>query len=133
EPGVEAFWKFLQVVLTMMVVVPSLITAFSIIATFELAGRAKGGKGLFGWLTKLPWKDARFFLAFAGMVMFIPGGAGGIINSSYQLIQMVHNTWFITGHFHLTVGSVVVLTFFAISYWLIPVMTKRVFTKRLNQ
>jgi len=133
EPGVEAFWKFLQVVLTMMVVVPSLITAFSIIATFELAGRAKGGKGLFGWLTKLPWKDARFFAAFAGMVMFIPGGAGGIINSSYQLNQMVHNTWFITGHFHLTVGSVVVLTFFAISYWLIPVMTKRVFTKRLNQ
>lgn len=133
EPGVESFWKFLQVVLTMMVVVPSLITAFSIIATFELAGRTRGGKGLFGWLTKLPWKDARFFTAFVAMIIFIPGGAGGIINSSYQLNQMVHNTWFITGHFHLTIGSVVILTFFAISYWLIPVLTKRVFTKRLNQ
>ncbi len=133
EPGVESFWKFLQVVLTMAVVVPSLITAFSIVATFELAGRARGGKGLFGWLTKLPWKDARFLAAFAGMLLFIPGGAGGIINSSYQLNQMVHNTWFVTGHFHLTVGSVVLLTFFAISYWLIPVITKRVFTKRLNR
>lgn len=133
EPGVESFWKFLQVVLTMMVVVPSLITAFSIVATFELAGRSRGGKGLFGWLTKLPWKDARFITAFVGMVFFIPGGAGGIINSSYQLNQMVHNTWFVTGHFHITVGSAVILTFFAVSYWLIPVLTKRVFTKRLNR
>lgn len=133
EPGVESFWKFLQVILTMMVVVPSLITAFSIIATFELAGRSRGGKGLFGWLTKLPWKDARFLAAFVGMIFFIPGGAGGIINSSYQLNQMVHNTWFITGHFHITVGSAVILTFFAVSYWLIPVLTKRIFTKRLNR
>jgi len=133
EPGVESFWKFLQVVLTMAVVVPTLITAFSILATFELAGRSRGGKGLFGWLTKLPWKDARFFAAFAGMVIFIPGGAGGIINTSYQLNSMVHNTWFVTGHFHLTVGTVVLLTFFAISYWLIPVLTRRAFTRRLNQ
>lgn len=133
EPGVESFWKFLQVVLTMMVVVPSLITAFSIVATFELAGRSKGGKGLFGWLTKLPWKDARFITAFAGMIFFIPGGAGGIINSSYQLNQMVHNTWWVTGHFHITIGAAVVLTFFAVSYWLIPVLTKRVFTKQLNR
>jgi len=133
EPGVESFWKFLQVILTMMVVVPSLITAFSILATFELAGRSRGGKGLFGWLTKLPWKDARFITAFAGMIFFIPGGAGGMINSSYQLNQMVHNTWWVTGHFHITVGAAVVMTFFAVSYWLIPVLTKRVFTKRLNR
>lgn len=133
EPGVESFWKFLQVILTMMVVVPSLITAFSIIATFELAGRSRGGKGLFGWLTKLPWKDARFITAFVGMLFFIPGGAGGIINSSYQLNQMVHNTWWVTGHFHITVGAAVVMTFFAVSYWLIPVLTKRVFTKQLNR
>lgn len=133
EPGVQSFWKFLQVVLTMAVVVPSLITAFSIIATFELAGRSRGGKGLFGWLKNLPWKDARFFTAFLAMVMFIPGGAGGIINSSYQLNQVIHNTWFVTGHFHITIGTVVILTFFAVSYWLIPVLTKRVLTKRLHR
>ena len=133
EPGVQSFWKFLQVILTMAVVVPSLITAFSIIATFELAGRSRGGKGLFGWLKKLPWKDARFFTAFVAMVMFIPGGAGGIINSSYQLNQIVHNTWCVTGHFHLTIGTVVILTFFAVSYWLIPVLTKRALTKRLHR
>lgn len=133
EPGIQSFWKFLQVVLTMMVVVPSLITAFSVVATFELTGRSKGGKGLFGWVTKLPWKDARFFATILAMIIFVPAGAGGIINGSYQLNQMVHNTWFITGHFHLTLATSVVLTFFAISYWLIPVLTKRVFTKGLNR
>src|SRR5699024_7677071 len=71
--------------------------------------------------------------AFVGMLFFIPGGAGGIINSSYQLNQMVHNTWWVTGHFHITVGAAVVMTFFAVSYWLIPVLTKRVFTKQLNR
>lgn len=133
EPGIESFWKYLQVVLTMMVVVPSLITAFSVVATFELTGRSKGGKGLFGWVKKLPWKDARFFATILAMLIFVPAGAGGIINGSYQLNQMVHNTWFITGHFHLTLATSVVLTFFAISYWLIPVLTKRIFTARLNR
>lgn len=133
DPGIESFWKFLQVILTMMVVVPSLITAFSIIATFELAGRSRGGTGLFGWIKKLPWKDARFFTTVMGMLMFIPGGAGGIINSSFQLNQMVHNTWWVTGHFHLTFATSVVLTFFAITYWLIPVLTGRTFTQHLNK
>lgn len=133
EPGIGSLWKFLQVILTMMVVIPSLMTAFAILATFELAGRSRGGKGLFGWVKKLPWKDARFFTAVMGMIIFIPAGAGGIINASYQLNQMVHNTWFVTGHFHLTIASTVLLTFFAISYWLIPALTGRVFTKQLNR
>lgn len=133
EPGLHSFFKFLQVVLTMAVVVPTLITAFSIIATFELTGRSRGGKGLFGWVKKLPWNDARFFAAFLGMLLFIPGGAGGVINTSYQLNQMIHNTWWVTGHFHLTFASSVVLTFFAISYWLVPVLTKRTFTRQMNR
>lgn len=133
EPGIQSFWKFLQVVLTMAVVIPSLMTAFAMLATFELTGRSRGGTGLFGWVKKLPWKDARFFGAIMGMIVFIPAGTGGIINGSYQLNQMVHNTWWVTGHFHLTLSSSVVLTFFAITYWLIPVMTKRTFTKHLNR
>lgn len=133
DPGIDSFWKFLQVILTMLVVVPSLITAFSIIATFELAGRSRGGAGLFGWVKKLPWKDARFFTTVMGMLMFIPGGATGIINSSFQLNQIVHNTWWVTGHFHLTFATSVVLTFFAITYWLIPVLTGRTFTQHLNR
>ncbi|KIL36107.1 cytochrome C [Cohnella kolymensis] len=133
EPGISGFWKFLQVVLTFMVIVPSLMTAFSMFATFEMNGRAKGAKGLFGWLKVLPWKDVRFFAPFMGMLVFIPAGAGGIINASNQMNAVVHNTLWVTGHFHLTVATSVALTFFGIIYWLIPTVTGRVLTPKMNK
>ncbi|MCD1261019.1 cbb3-type cytochrome c oxidase subunit I [Paenibacillus athensensis] len=133
EPGISPFWKYLQVVLTFMVVIPSLMTAFSLFATFELNGRARGGKGLFGWLRKLPWGDVRFFAPFMGMLIFIPAGAGGIVNASNQMNAVVHNTLWVTGHFHLTVATSVALTFFGITYWLLPLVTGRVLTPRMNK
>ncbi|HWL26119.1 MAG TPA: b(o/a)3-type cytochrome-c oxidase subunit 1 [Ureibacillus sp.] len=132
EPGIDAFWKFLQVVLTLFVVVPSLMTAFSLFATFELRGRELGAKGVLGWFKNLPWNDCRFLLPFIGMVAFIPGGAGGIVNASYQLNQLIHNTIWVTGHFHLTVATAVVLTYFGAAFWLIPHLTGRKLTKRIN-
>lgn len=133
EPGISPFWKYLQVVLTFMVIIPSLMTAFSMFATFELYGRSKGAKGTFGWVKKLPWKDVRFFAPFMGMLIFIPAGAGGIINASNQMNAVVHNTLWVTGHFHITVATSVALTFFGILYWLIPAITGRVLTPRMNK
>lgn len=133
EPGISSFWKFLQVILTFMVIFPSLMTAFSMFATFEIYGRSQGGKGLFGWFKKLPWGDVRFFAPFMGMLIFIPAGAGGIINASNQMNAVVHNTLFVTGHFHLTVATSVALTFFGIAYWLIPVATGRTLTPRMHK
>lgn len=133
EPGIDPAWKYLQVVLTFMVVIPSLMTAFSMFATFEMYGRSKGATGLFGWLRKLPWGDARFFAPFIGMLFFIPAGAGGLINASHQLNQVIHNTIWVTGHFHLTLATTVVLTFFGAAYWLIPHLTGRVMTKAMNR
>ena len=133
EPGIDPTWKFIQVVLTFMVVIPSLMTAFSIFATFEITGRKKGHKSLFGWFKKLPWKDVRFLAPFIGMAAFIPGGAGGIVNASHQMNALVHNTIWITGHFHLTAATTVILTFFGITYWLVPHLTGRRLTPRLNK
>jgi cytochrome c oxidase subunit 1 len=133
EPGISSFWKYLQVVLTFMVVIPSLMTAFSLFATFELNGRAKGAKGLFGWVKVMPWKDVRFFAPFMGMLIFIPAGAGGLINASNQMNAVVHNTLWVTGHFHLTVATSVALTFFGITYWLLPAVTGRVLTPRMHK
>ncbi|TDF97541.1 b(o/a)3-type cytochrome-c oxidase subunit 1 [Paenibacillus piri] len=133
EPGISSVWKYVQVVLTFMVVVPSLMTAFSLFATFELHGRSIGAKGLFGWLKKLPWRDVRFFAPFMGMLVFIPAGAGGLINASHQMNMVVHNTLWVTGHFHLTVATSVALTFFGVTYWLIPAITGRVLTPRMHK
>lgn len=129
EPGVADFWKFLQVTLTFMVVIPTLMTAFSLFAVFETSGRRKGAKGLFGWVGKLPWGDIRFTSIFIAMVFFIPGGAGGIINASFQLNEFIHNTLWVVGHFHITVGTPVAMTFMGISFWLIPYLTGRTLGK----
>ncbi|WP_050615376.1 b(o/a)3-type cytochrome-c oxidase subunit 1 [Bacillus testis] len=133
EPGIDPAWKFLQVILTFLVVIPSLMTAFSLFGTFEMYGRSKGAKGMFGWIKKLPWGDARFVVPFIGMVAFIPAGAGGMVNASNQLNQVVHNTVWVTGHFHLTLATSVVLTFFGIMYWLVPHLTGRVLTPQMNK
>ncbi|MGL4819630.1 MAG: b(o/a)3-type cytochrome-c oxidase subunit 1 [Bacilli bacterium] len=128
EPGISSFWKFLQTVLTFMVVIPSLMTAFSMFATFEMRGRELGGRGVFGWVKTLPWHDVRFTSLFVAMFFFIPGGAGGLVNASFQMNEVVHNTLWIVGHFHITVGTPVVMTFFGISFWLIPYLSGRTMT-----
>lgn len=132
EPGITNFWKFLQVVLTFMVIIPSLMTAFTMFANFEISGRKKGATGLFGWFRKLPWKDVRFTSIFVAMAFFIPGGAGGIINASFQLNEVVHNTLWVVGHFHITVGTPVAMTFMGLTFWLIPYLTGRKFTKSMK-
>jgi cytochrome c oxidase subunit 1 len=133
EPGINEKWKFVHVILTLAVVVPSLLTAFAMFAVFETTGRRKGARGLFGWFGKLPWKDVRFFAPMIGMLMFIPAGIGGIINASNQLNAVVHNTIWVVGHFHLTVATSVVLTFFGVTYWLVPALTGRKLTKWANR
>ena len=41
-------WKFIQVLLTAFVSVPTLLTIFTITASLEIAGRLRGGRGVFG-------------------------------------------------------------------------------------
>jgi cytochrome c oxidase subunit 1 len=53
------------------------------------------------------------------------GGAGGLINMSYQLDTSIHNTQWITGHFHLIFGGAIVIMYFAIAYDLWPHLTDR--------
>jgi len=45
----------------------------------------------------------------------------------------VHNTLWVTGHFHLTIATTVALTFFGAVYWLIPHLTGRTLTPKMNR
>jgi Heme/copper-type cytochrome/quinol oxidases, subunit 1 len=113
-------------VLTYLVAVPSFLTAFNIIATLERAGRARGGKGLFGWVTALPWfKDPVFTGLAIAIIVFGTGGFSGAINASFQINYVVHNTMWVAGHFHTTVGTGITLTFLTVSLLLIPLLFGR--------
>ncbi|MER3450828.1 MAG: cytochrome c oxidase subunit I [Thermus sp.] len=123
DPGIDPLWKMIHSVLTLFVAVPSLMTAFTLAASLELAGRMRGGKGLFGWIKALPWDNPAFVAPVLGLIGFIPGGAGGIVNASFTLDYVVHNTAWVPGHFHLQVASLVTLTAMGSLYWLLPNLT----------
>lgn len=133
DPGIDESVKFMHVFMSLAIGFPSLMTAFAMFAIFERTARRNGGKGLIGWYKKMPWKDVRFLAPFIAMAAFIPAGAGGIAQSTNQLDQVVHNTMWIVGHFHLTLGMSVVLTFFGITYWLVPYVSGRVLTPKMNK
>jgi cytochrome c oxidase subunit 1 len=132
DPGVPAGWKFLHAVLTYAVFFPSMLTAFNVIASMEYGGRARGGKGLFGWLLTLPWGEPSFATQALAMITFAVGGISGLINASYNINLVVHNTAWVPGHLHLTVGTGVTLTFMGILYWLLPHLTgKALWSKKV--
>jgi cytochrome c oxidase subunit 1 len=132
DPGVHQGLKFLHALLTFAVFFPSMVTAFTLIASFENGGRRRGGKGLLGWIPKLPWGDPVFSAQVLAMLGFTLGGISGLVNASYTVNTIVHNTAFIPGHFHLTIGTAVALSVMGISYWMVPHLTgKRLFSSRL--
>ncbi|MGM8214610.1 cbb3-type cytochrome c oxidase subunit I [Bacillaceae bacterium W0354] len=133
DPGISEPIKYMHVYMSLVIGFPSLMTAYAMFSVFEKTGRQKGGKGLFGWFKKLPWGDTRFLAVFIAMAAFIVGGAGGIVQTMHQLNQVVHNSLWVVGHFHVTLGMTVALSFFGVSYWLIPHISGRKLTSKMNK
>jgi cytochrome c oxidase subunit I len=123
DPEHGVGFKFLQSFLTFFVVLPTLLTVYSICASLEIAGRHRGSRGLLGWIGALPWGEPMVLATALSLVMLGDGGFGGIINMSYAMNSMVHNTSWVTAHFHLIFGGAVVIMYFAIAYEMWPRIT----------
>ncbi|MBO8140824.1 MAG: cbb3-type cytochrome c oxidase subunit I [Firmicutes bacterium] len=133
DPGVSEGYKAIHAFLTFAVFMPSAMTAFTVLASIETGGRARGGQGRLGWLLRLPWRDPSVAAQLLAMVLFAFGGISGLINASFTVNLVVHNTLFVPGHFHLTVGTASALTFMGIVYWLVPYLSgRRLFSPRMG-
>jgi cytochrome c oxidase subunit 1 len=53
-----------------------------------------------------------------------------MINAGMNINYLIHNTLWVPGHFHLTVGTAFALTAMAISYWLVPQLTGKKLQRR---
>jgi cytochrome c oxidase subunit 1 len=125
DPGIAEGFKFIAMTNTMFLLLPSLLTAFTVVASMEYGARQRGGEGYLRWLGALPWRNPAFAgMALAGL-MFAAGGFSGMVNAGMNINYLVHNTLWVPGHFHMTVGTAVALTFMAASYWLVPQLTNR--------
>ncbi len=94
-----------------------------------LRWRSRGGcaavAACSGWVAALPWQQPMVLASGLSLLMLGLGGAGGLINMSYAMNATVHNTQFVTAHFHLIFGGAVVIMYFAIAYELWPRLTGR--------
>ena len=127
DPEHSNGFKYLQTFLTALVSVPTLLTIFTITASAEVAGRMRGGTGTFGWIKALPWDRPMVLATGLAFFMLFWGGGGGLVNMSYGMNAMVHNTSWVTAHFHLIFGGTVVIMYFAIAYAMWPALTGRAF------
>jgi cytochrome c oxidase subunit 1 len=130
DPGIDRGWKLVHAFLTFAVFFPSLLTFFNVVASLESGARARGGRGWVAWFAKLPWGNPSVAAQVLAMLLFTFGGVGGLINASYNLNLVVHNTAWIPGHLHLTVGTAVTLSFIGITYWLVPHLRGRALWSR---
>jgi cytochrome c oxidase subunit 1 len=125
DPEQASGWKLLHAFGTFVVSFPTLITGFTVIASLEIAGRLRGGKGLFGWIGTLPWTNPMTLSVILALLMLIFGGFGGLVNASYAMNAMVHNTAWVPGHFHLIFGGTTIIMYFAIAYYFWPILTRK--------
>jgi len=125
DPEQAKGWKMLHGVGTFIVSIPTFITGFTVIASLEVAGRLRGGKGLFGWIGSLPWTNTMVLSVILSLLMLIFGGWGGLVNASYAMNAMIHNTAWVPGHFHLIFAGTTVIMYFSIAYYLWPILTKK--------
>jgi cytochrome c oxidase subunit 1 len=125
DPGIDLGYKLWAVIATLVILLPSLMTAFTVISSMEHGARQRGGSGYFAWMGALPWHRPAFAGCALAGIMFAAGGFSGMINASLNIDMLVHNTAWIPGHFHLTVGTATALTFMAITYWILPQLTGR--------
>jgi cytochrome c oxidase subunit 1 len=74
-----------------------------------------------------------FSYFICGLILFALGGVTGIVNASYSLNNVVHNTAWLPGHFHMTVAGPVFLGIVGMSLYIYAKMSgKRVFLPKIN-
>ena len=130
DPGIGVTWKIWNTSYAMyLAVLASMIHGFTVPASIEMAMRTKGYvKGLFGWITNLPWRNPAFSAVAISLVIFgFIGGITGVTLGTQQINIIAHNTLRITGHFHATVVAGTSLAFMGLTYYVIPLIFRRDF------
>jgi cytochrome c oxidase subunit 1 len=130
DPGVGATWKIWNTSYAMyLAVLASMIHGFTVPAGIEIAMREKGHtRGIFGWVTALPWKNPALSGTVLSVLIFgFLGGITGVTLGTQQINIIAHNTLRIPGHFHVTVVGGTTLAFMALAYYVIPLIFQRDF------
>ncbi len=92
----------------------------------------------FNWLGTL-WggtnslHDRRCCLHIGFVSLFVAGGITGLCSDKRSLDLPMHDTYFVTAHFHLVMGVASIFGMFAATYFWFPKMFGRLMNERLGK
>ena len=89
----------------------------------------------FNWIATM-WNGrvrltAPMICILGGMSTFVVGGITGVFLASVPVDFLLHDTHYVVGHFHLIVVGVIPLSMIAASYYWFPLITGRMYDRRL--
>src|SRR5919106_675445 len=105
-------------VLTLSIGVPSAVKTFNWIGTL--------------WGARIRFTTAMLF-ALGFVSLFVSGGITGLVLGQSSLDLAMHDSYFVTAHFHLVMGVASIFGMFAATYFWFPKMFGRMMSERLGR
>ncbi|HZD44322.1 MAG TPA: cbb3-type cytochrome c oxidase subunit I, partial [Methanomicrobiales archaeon] len=103
-------------IVSVAIAVPSAIKTFNWIATL--------------WNGNIRYTTPMLF-CLGGVSTFIIGGITGVFLAAIPVDFYLHDTYYVVAHFHVIIMGLIVFAMFAASYYWYPIMTGRMYNKRL--
>lgn len=125
EPGLAPIVRVLGSLLSLFISVPTVAVFLVIVVSLEAHARARGARGLFGWIRLLPWREPAMTAIGMAVINLALGGTLAFVLIQEQLATLLSDTFFVPGYFHfLTVGTVS-LTLLAALARMVPALSGR--------
>lgn len=122
EPGVSANVKLLGSLLALLISVPTIAVFLIMVTSLQACANGRGGRGLFGWIRYLPWRNPAFAAVGMATVAALAGGVLSNVLIQEKFAPLVSDTFMVPGYFHfLTVGTVT-LTFLGALIYMVPAL-----------
>jgi len=129
EPDLPPLLRGLGSLLSLFISVPTIAVFLVIVTSLEAGARTRG---LFGWLSDLPWRNPAMAAVAMAVINLALGGIFAFVLIQERLAPLLSDTFFVPAYFHfLTIGTVS-LTLLAGLGWAQPtIFGRRLLAPRL--